>query len=59
MVTAKKEFERYIQETTGQQFAFSYKHGELSIAKVERKAAKGKISLAEFNAMKDANGDRR
>lgn len=55
---AKREFEQAMQDKLGKSLAFSYKHGELSVAVVERKAEKGKVSLADFMAKQQANGDR-
>lgn len=55
---AKHRFEDALQIKLGKSLAFSYKHGELSVAVVERKAEKGKVSLSEFMAKQQANGDR-
>lgn len=56
---AKAVLESHIETVMGGPCQFSYRRGEISFAKVDRAPAKGKVSLAQFQAGQDQDGIRR
>lgn len=56
---AKAALEDHIERVMGGPCQFSYRRGEISFAKTDRAPAKGKVSLADFQAAADQSGQRR